>query len=94
VLGGNIVIRGAATPSTGCGASVLASGATGGAGVVAIVGAAAKRTREECKVAMEDSLAKRLTLAVVAVAAMTTPGDGNATAGGKPITFRLTQAHP
>ncbi|KAH8980106.1 hypothetical protein EDB92DRAFT_1901586 [Lactarius akahatsu] len=97
--GGNIGIRGAAAPSTGRGAGVPASSTAGGAGGVAIMGAAAKRTREEGEVATEDSLAKRLKPAVAAAAASTSPAEGsnaNASggAGGKPITLQRNRVQP
>lgn len=90
--GGSIGIRGAAAPSAGRGAGVPAPGAAGGAGGVAIMGAAAKRTREEGEVATEDSLAKRLKPAVSAAAATTTPAD--AATGGKPITLQRNRVQP
>ncbi|KAH9056279.1 hypothetical protein EDB87DRAFT_1637584 [Lactarius vividus] len=93
--GGNIGIRGAAAPSAGRGAGVPASGTAGG---VAIMGAAAKRTREEGEVASEDSLAKRLKPAVAAAAASTSPAEGGASAGGaaggKPITLQRNRVQP
>ena len=66
--GGSIGIRGAAAPSAGRGAGVPASGITSG---FAIMGAAAKRAREEGEVATEDSLAKCLKPVVAAAAAIT-----------------------
>jgi len=98
VRGGNIGIRGAAAPSAGRGAGVPASGAAASAGGVAIMGAAAKRTREEGEVATEDSLAKRLKPAVAAAAATTSPAEGSANAGGaaggKPITLQRNRVQP
>ncbi|KAH9169938.1 hypothetical protein EDB89DRAFT_1980725 [Lactarius sanguifluus] len=97
--GGNIGIRGAAAPSTGRGAGVPASNTAGAAGGVAIMGAAAKRTREEGEVATEDSLAKRLKPAVAAAAASTSPAEGSnanasGAAGGKPITLQRNRVPP
>lgn len=94
--GGNIGIRGA-----GRGAGGPASGSTaGGAGEVAIMGAAAKRTREEGEVSTGDSLAKRLKPAVAAAAASTpasaaaAAADGSANAGGKPVTLQRNRVQP
>ncbi|KAI9449362.1 hypothetical protein BJY52DRAFT_1215953 [Lactarius psammicola] len=95
--GGNIGIRGAAAPGAGRGAGVPASGSgtAGSVGGVAIMGAAAKRTREEGEVATEDSLAKRLKPAVAAAAATTTPAEGSANAGsGKPVTLQRNRVQP
>ena len=64
---GGIDIRGAAAPSAGRGAGGAAAAANAAPGGVTIMGAAAKRTREEGEVATEDSsLAKRLKPAVAA----------------------------
>ncbi|KAI9435095.1 hypothetical protein H4582DRAFT_2080017 [Lactarius indigo] len=96
--GGNIGIRGAAAPSAGRGAGVPTSGAAGAPAGVAIMGAAAKRTREEGEVTTEDSLAKRLKPAAAAAAASTTPAEGSANvggaAGGKPITLQRNRVQP
>ena len=64
---GGIDIRGAAAPSAGRGAGGAAAAANAAPGGVTIMGAAAKRTREEGEVATKDSsLAKRLKPAVAA----------------------------
>ena len=67
--------------------------ASGTASGVAIMGAAAKSTREEGEVATEDSLAKRLKPAIAAAAAMTAPAAGGA-GGGKPITLQRDRVRP
>jgi len=74
---------------------VPALGTAGGAGGVAIMGAAAKRTREEGEVAMEDSFAKRPIPDVAATAATTPAADGNANAaGGKSIILQRNRVQP
>ena len=89
-------IRSVAAPSAGRGAGGPASGTASG---VAILSAAAKRTREDGEVATENSLAKRLKPAVAAAAATTAlTADGNANAGGvaggKPITLQRNRVQP
>jgi nucleoprotein TPR len=102
---GSIGIRGAAAPGTGRGTGAPQSSAgTGGTAGVAIMGAAAKRTREEGDASTEDSLSKRLKPALTATATATTTattGDGNAGAastgsntGGKPITLQRNRVQP
>lgn len=82
VLGGNVGIHNIATPSMGHGAGVSALGMIGGGGGATIIGAVAKRMCKEGEVAIEDSLAKCLKLAVAAATTMMPAADDNVNTSG------------
>ncbi|KAF8265884.1 hypothetical protein EI94DRAFT_1734451 [Lactarius quietus] len=94
---GRGVVRGASAANIGirgAGRGAPAASASG----VAIMGAAAKRTREEGEVATEDSLAKRLKPAAAGATTSAPAAEGsanaNAPAGGKPITLQRNRVQP